>query len=93
MHVGMLQVSLHVPQARSLKEKRQVVKSILDRSRNRFGVAAAETDDQEVWQKTTLGFVSVSGDSTHARKLVQQVLDALRVHPAAVLLDHELEVL
>ena len=61
MHVGILHVSLHVPEARSLKDKRQIVKSILDRSRSRFGVAAAEVEDQDLHRKAVLGFVSVSG--------------------------------
>ena len=93
MHVGILHVSLHVPEARSLKEKRQVVKSILDRTRNRFGVAAAEIEDQDLHRKAVLGFASVSGSYTHAKDIVQKVLDALRVHPAARLIDHDLEVL
>lgn len=93
MHIGILHVSLHVPEARSLKEKRQVVKSILDRTRNRFGVAAAEIEDQELHRKAVLGFAAVSGSHTHAKDVVQKVLDSLRTHPAASVIDHELDVL
>lgn len=93
MHIGILNVTLHVPEARSLKEKRQVVKSILDRTRNRFGVAAAEIEDQDLHRKAVLGFASVSGSHTHARDIVRKVLDALRVHPAARIIEHDLEVL
>ena len=92
MHVGMLRVELHVPQANSLKEKRQVVKSILDRSRSRFAVAAAEVEDQELHRKAVLGFASVSGDMSHAKERVRKVLEAIRTHPAAQLIDYELEV-
>lgn len=93
MHVGILRVELHVPQANSLKEKRQVVKSILDRSRARFSVAAAEVEDQELHRKAVLGFASVSGEMGHAKERVRKVLEAIRVHPAASLIDYELEVL
>ena len=93
MHVGILQVRLHVPEARSLKEKRQVVKSILDRSRARFGVAAAEVGENDVHRIAELGFASVSGSLHHAREVVTKVLEGLRQHPAARIIEHELEVL
>ncbi len=93
MHVGYLHVSLHVPEARSLKEKRQVVKSILVRTRNQFGVAAAEVEDQDLHRKAVLGFASVSGSMSHAEEIVRKVLEALRVHPAARVIEHELDVI
>ncbi len=93
MHVGLLHVSIHVPDANSLKEKRQVVKSILDRTRNRFGVAAAEVEDQELHRKAVLGFASVSGSARHAKEMVEKVLESLRTHPAARVIEHELDVL
>ena len=93
MHVALLQVRLHLPDVSSLKEKRQVVKSILDRARNRFQVAASETDEQDVHRITVLGFAAVSGSEHHAREVVSKLLDALLVHPAARVLDHELETL
>lgn len=93
MHVGVLQVRLHVPEANSLKEKRQVVKSILDRSRNRFGVAAAEIGENDAHRTAVLGFASVSGSHSHAREVVDKVLAAIRSHPAARIIEHEVEVL
>ncbi len=93
MHVGVLQVRLHVPEANSLKEKRQIVKSILDRARNRFGVAAAEIGENDVHRIAVLGFASVSGSHSHAQEIVDKLLDGLRAHPAARVIEHELEVL
>jgi uncharacterized protein YlxP (DUF503 family) len=93
MHVGLLQVRLHVPDARSLKDKRQVVKGILDRARSRFGAAAAETGEQDVHRIAELGFAVVSGSAAHAREIVSKILEALRVHPAARVIEHELEIL
>lgn len=93
MHVGILQVRLHVPQASSLKQKRQVVKSILDRARHTYRVAASEIDDQDVHRIAVLGFASVSGSRHHAEEIVQKILEGLRAHPAARLIEHELEVL
>ena len=93
MHVGILHVRLHVPGASSLKEKRQVVKSILDRARNRYHVAAAEVGENEVHRIAELGFASVSGSLHHAREVITKVLEGLRVHPAARIIEHELEVM
>ncbi len=93
MHVALLQVRLHIPDASSLKEKRQVVKSILDRARHRFHVAAAETDEQDIHRIAVLGFAAVSGSEHHAREVASKLLDALLVHPAARVIEHELETL
>jgi uncharacterized protein YlxP (DUF503 family) len=93
MHVGILQVRLHVPDANSLKEKRQVVKSILDRTRSRYAVAAAELEEHDKHRIAVLGFASVSGSHHHAREVVQKILESLRTHPAARVIEHELEVL
>jgi uncharacterized protein YlxP (DUF503 family) len=89
----MLQARLHLGEAASLKDKRQVVKSILDRVRNRFSVAAAEVDDLDLHQTAVLGFAAVSNSVHHARQVVTNVLEFLRGHPVAAVVDHELEVL
>lgn len=93
MHVGLLQVRIHIPEASSLKDKRQVVKSILERARHRYHVAAAETGEQDVYRIAELGFAAVSGSESHAREIVSKVLDGLLSHPAARVIEHELEVL
>src|SRR5207253_6834439 len=71
--VGHLHVALRLPACHSLKEKRAVIKPILDGARRRFQVAAAEVGFQEKWQRTELGFAAVSGRSGH----VKEVLDAV----------------
>lgn len=93
MHIGVLQVRLHIPEARSLKDKRRVVKSILERARQRHGVSSAEVDEQDVHRIAVLGFAYVSGSYHHAQEVVHKLLDILREHPAARLIEHELEVL
>jgi uncharacterized protein YlxP (DUF503 family) len=92
VHVAILQARLHIPDASSLKEKRQVVRSILDRARHRFSIAAAEVDEQDVHRIAVLGFAAVSGSESHVREIAGKLLDALRTHPAARLIDHELEI-
>ena len=59
MFVGILQVDLEITGARTLKEKRQVVKSVLDRLRASFNVSTAEVDDHDLYQRAALGFSAV----------------------------------
>jgi uncharacterized protein YlxP (DUF503 family) len=70
MIVGGLRVVLQLPESHSLKDKRQVVKSLLARARNEFGVSAAEVGDAERWQIAELGFSIVSESGT----LVDEIL-------------------
>jgi uncharacterized protein YlxP (DUF503 family) len=91
VHVGVLQVVLQVPDAHSLKDKRRVVRGLLDRVRARFPVAAAEVDDQDVWQSAVVGFSSVSGSATHAEEILSAVLEHVRATPGALIVEHELE--
>ncbi len=74
MHVGIARVQLRLPGNNSLKGKRMVVKSVLQRVRNRFNVAAAEVDTQDEWRLATLGLVCVSEDARHANEMLDRVV-------------------
>ncbi len=74
MVVGVARLVLALGQARSLKDKRQVVRRIVDRVRARFLVAIAEVDDHDLWQKATLGLAAVGADGTHVRSMLDEVL-------------------
>ena len=75
-----------------MKDKRQVVLSIKDRLRNRLNVSIAEVDALEHRQLAVLGVAAVGNKAGPVRATLQQVVDALRSHPVAELLDHEMEV-
>lgn len=92
MLVGTLKVRLMIREARTLKDKRQVVSSIKDRLRNHFNVSVAEVEGQDNRQLAVLGLAMVSNESQHLRKALSQVVEALRSHPVAQLIDFELEV-
>lgn len=68
-----MEVDLHLPACRSLKDKRQVIRPILDGSRRRFQVAAAEVGVQDRWQRARLGFAYVSGDGRHLHEVLAKV--------------------
>jgi len=65
MPIGLLTLEIHIPDAQSLKDKRQVLRSLKDRLRARFNVAVAELAHQELWQRARVGVVSISSDGKH----------------------------
>jgi len=92
MIVGTLRLRLLIREARTLKDKRQVLQSIKDRLQNRFNVSVAEVEAQDNHRLAVLG-VAMVGNETHPIKVaLGQIVEALRSHPVAELLDHELEV-
>jgi len=75
MHVGVARVALHLAENSSLKGKRMVVKSVAQRVRNRFNVAVAEVETQDMWQVATLGIVCVSDDPRHTNEVLSKVVE------------------
>ena len=74
MVVGISQITLHLPECHSLKDKRQVIKSVLARARQRFEVAIAEVENQDLWQSAVLGVSCVSNSGQHADEILQHVV-------------------
>lgn len=73
MHVLALRLEVHVGEAHSLKQKRSVVRTVLDGARRRYRVAAAETGHQDKWQRAELGFAAVSSARGHAEQVLDEV--------------------
>jgi uncharacterized protein YlxP (DUF503 family) len=92
MIVGSLRVRLLVRESRSLKDKRQVVRSIKDRLHNEFNVSVAEVDALDHRQLVVLGLAMVSNEAGHVRAAFERIVSALRAHPVAEFVDHEVEV-
>jgi uncharacterized protein YlxP (DUF503 family) len=92
MITGTLRVRLLIREARTLKDKRQVVQSIKDRLRGGFNVSVAEVGSQDNRQLAELGFAMVSNETHHVKVALGQIVEALRGHPVAELLDYEMEV-
>ena len=74
MHVGIARLELLMAENGSLKDKRMVVRSVAQRVRNRFNVAVAEVDTQNVWEVATLGIVCISDDPRHSNEMLSKVL-------------------
>ena len=84
MIVGLLSVELHLPGAHSLKEKRMVLRSVKDRLK-KFNVAVAEVDHQDLWQRASLGVVTVSTTDAHADQELAAVVEEIeRTQPGLI---------
>lgn len=74
MVVSLLEITLRIPGAQSLKEKRSVLKPLLSRLRQRFNISVAEVGEQDKWQTSLIAVACVSADSVIAHQLLEQVL-------------------
>jgi uncharacterized protein len=88
--VGALEFQLHLPDVHSLKEKRAVVRPIVDGARHRFAVSAAEVAHQDKWQRASLGFASVAGSESHVREVLEAVERFVWSFPEIEVVDSEL---
>ncbi len=74
MTIGAARVTLYLPEAMSLKEKRGIVKSVIARARNKFNAGIAEVEDLDDWRVVTIGIVCVSNNGGHADEMLQAVI-------------------
>jgi uncharacterized protein YlxP (DUF503 family) len=93
MMIGLLQAKLSIPDSRSLKDKRQVLRSLKDRAVNKWNVSVAEVDHQDIWQSAVLAFVTVAAEKVVVEKRLAEIADALRGDPRYVLLDYETQLI
>jgi hypothetical protein len=93
MPVGLLTLELHMPNAQTLKEKRQVLRSLKDRLRGRFNVAVAELDHEDTWQRSVVGVVTLSNEESHVQDSLQHILAEADRMLGPVLIGHQFEIL
>jgi hypothetical protein len=77
MVVGLLAIEFYLPGARSLKDKRTVLRTVKDRVRARFNVAIAEVEHQDLWQRAGLGVVAIGTDRAQVDRDLAAVADAI----------------
>lgn len=73
MHVGLVRFEAHIPESRSLKDKRAVVKPIVERIRQRYSLSVAEIDYQDKWQRCAVGLAVVAESQRRAADVVNAV--------------------
>ena len=74
MHTLSAKLTFHIPYAATLKDKRQIRRSLIDRARQRFNASVAEVDTQDKYQVLTIGVAVVSGDAAHAQNSLDEII-------------------
>lgn len=92
MTVGTLEVKLMIREARSLKDKRRVLRSLKDHIRNRHNVSVAEVGALDSRQQAVLAFAMVSNDAQYIDAALAKIVDFIRVFRPAQLVDYEVEI-
>ncbi len=93
MVVGVGSVDLYIPQCHSLKEKRGVVRRVVQRVKNQFEISVAEVESLDLHQKATIGFAVVSNDSRLANSVLSKVVSFIEELYLAEVIRADLEVL
>lgn len=93
MLVGAALVEIHVHGSQSLKQKRGVVRSIVQRVRNRFNCSVAEVGGQDTWQRAALGLAIAGSDETTLRRQLDKALGFIEELHLAEVLGSEVEIL
>jgi uncharacterized protein YlxP (DUF503 family) len=96
MPIAKLTIELEIPHAQSLKDRRQVVRSMKDKLRHSFNLSIAELDDGIVWNRATLGIAAISSSTPYLTGQLQQIDRAVHRFAAALsaeILDSYAEIL
>jgi uncharacterized protein len=94
VNVGVCKVKLRLPDNLSLKGKRQVVKSVTARLKNKFNVSVAEVEDNDLWQLATVGICFVSNDKRFTNEVLSKAVEfVVNSQGDYEMLDYEIEIL
>ncbi len=89
MLIGALELKIYLPAAFSLKDKRSVIKSLLEKTKNRFNLAAAEVGENDLWKNARIAVVTVSSSQQLIEKQLDQYLRFVEEFPGLQLLSYE----
>ena len=93
MTVGVARITFRLHGNQSLKDKRRVVKSLIEKSRNRFNVSVAEVADQDLHQRATIAVAGVSADGGLVNAILDKIIAYMDSLHLADLADHEIELI
>lgn len=91
MVVGVCHLALVIHECRSLKAKRQVLKSITAKVRNRFNVSISEVAAQDLWQRAEIGITAVGTDNGFVNSVIDKVINYIEGLHMAEIIDHDVE--
>jgi uncharacterized protein YlxP (DUF503 family) len=89
MVVGVAKIEFFLPQCHSLKEKRQILKSLMARTQNRHNISIAEVDFHDLWQRCAVGISCVSREEHQVRQTLSRIEEALHNLDEAIVVSHQ----
>ncbi len=93
MTVGIARVTFFIPGIMSLKAKRKVVKSLVEKSKHRFNVSVAEVDNQDLYQKATIAIAVVGNDGREMNSLLDRIVNFMESLGLAEVMEQEIELI
>ena len=90
MHIASAKLTFYIPHAASLKDKRQVCRSLIDKARHRFNAAIAEVGTQDIYRTLTIGIAVVSGEIAHAQRCLDEIIRYMEENADAELAEVEI---
>ena len=90
MFTSSANLTFYIPQSTSLKDKRQVRRSLIEKTRHRFNVSIAEVDTQDYHQTLTIGIAVVSGDDAHRKNSINEIIRFMEAQADAELTSIEI---
>jgi uncharacterized protein YlxP (DUF503 family) len=92
MVIGTCSIQLYLAESGSLKRKRHFIKRIKDRVRNKFNVSIAEIEDNDLWQRATLGVSTVANDKRFINEILSKVVQQIESENGVEVLDYQIEI-
>lgn len=93
MIIGTAKIYLYASWVHSLKEKRMIVKSLVDKVKHRYNISIAEIENQDMHQTVVLGIACVSNNTRHANSMIQNVVEYIEDNTQALVEKVEIEIL
>ena len=82
MHLGTATITLLLHDTHSLKDKRQIVKSLIETTRRKFNISIAEIDDLDNWRRAIIGVACVANEKGYVNQVLDKVIDTLESNPS-----------
>lgn len=92
MIIESCKVKLHLFSPNSLKEKRKIIKSLIERMKNRFNISIAEIGDNDLWQSSIIGFAVVSNDKKYVDEVINRCISFIDTFDDCEIIDIEIEI-
>ncbi|MFQ5834476.1 MAG: DUF503 domain-containing protein [bacterium] len=93
MVIGILELEIKLFSGSSLKDKRRIIKSLIERIRNNFNVSVSEIRHQDLWQRAGLGIAFLTTEGRFAQSILSKIVDFIKEDKKISLIDSKMEIM